>query len=255
MFAFAKDASKFVAAYASVISQSVPHMYLSALPFTPIASRVSEKYLPNYSNTLQFLTGKLDHWPAIQLIMEGHSSSVLSVVFSPDGKQIASGSGDKTIRVWDAETGNVVSGPFEGHTNPVNSVAFSPDGKQIVSGSVDKTICVWDAETGSIVSGPFEGHTDSVRSVSFSPNGKRIVSGSSDKTIRIWDAETGDVVSGPFEGHTNLVSSVVFPCDGKQTTSECADEGRCAQEAENRCLSFTIPKSDCQVVVFHFLFH
>src|SRR3984885_4342130 len=167
MFAFVKDARKFCASYSRVISQSVPHMYLSALPFAPIESRVSKKYLPNYSNTLQIQIGKVNQWPAIHLVMEGHTARICSVVFSPDGKQIVSGSYDRTIRVWDAQTGNVVSGPFEGHTKAVNSVAFSPDGKQIVSGSDDKTIRVWDAQTGNVVSGPFNGYTHFVSSIVF----------------------------------------------------------------------------------------
>ena len=70
------------------------------------------------------------------------------MAFSPDGKRIASGSGDKTVRVWDAATGQPVGQPLTGHTDGVTSVAFSPDGKRIVSGSDDKTVRVWDAATG-----------------------------------------------------------------------------------------------------------
>jgi WD40 repeat protein len=100
---------------------------------------------------------------------------------------------DQTIRVWDAETGDVVVGPLKGHTNVRSSpVAFSQDSKRIVSGSKDRTIRVWDAETGEVVLGPLEGHTSWVSSVAFSQDSKRIVSGSKDQTIRVWDAETGD---------------------------------------------------------------
>ena len=78
-------------------------------------------------------------------MLKGHSSAVLSIAFSPDGKKIVSGSYDQTIRVWDAETGKEIIPPLEGHSGYVNSVAFSPEGKKIVSGSYDKTIRVWDA--------------------------------------------------------------------------------------------------------------
>ncbi|KIJ33893.1 hypothetical protein M422DRAFT_264026 [Sphaerobolus stellatus SS14] len=81
---------------------------------------------------------------------------------------------DKTIRIWNSHTGELVSGLFEGHTDGVNSVAFSPDGQRVVSGSYDKTIRIWNAHTGELVSGPFEGHTDGVTLVAFSLDTQRL---------------------------------------------------------------------------------
>jgi WD40 repeat protein len=72
--------------------------------------------------------------------MEGHHDAIVSISFSPDGKQIASGSQDKTIRLWSVETHASIGQPMEGHNNVIFSIAFSPDGKQIASGSWDKTI-------------------------------------------------------------------------------------------------------------------
>src|ERR1700685_4631516 len=124
--AFAADGVKFVIAFASVISQSTPHIYISALPFTPRDSKVAQMFLPQFPHILSLQTGQATQWPAIQGVFTGHKDVVTSVAFSPDGKRVASGSYDNTIRVWGAETGAVVSGPFEGHSSFVSSVAFSP---------------------------------------------------------------------------------------------------------------------------------
>src|SRR6202021_2948435 len=165
---FAEDARKFISAFQKPITESAPHIYLSALPFSPSTSMVSRQYKTQFPRTLHVLDGQQRYWSAELNILQGHDDWVTSVAFSPDGKHIASGSYDKTIRVWDAETGQIVSGPFTGHDHPVISVAFSPDGKHIASGSQDKTIRVWDAETGQIVSGPFTGHDHSVPSLTSS---------------------------------------------------------------------------------------
>ena len=108
--------------------------------------------------------------------------------YSPNGYYIVSGSIDKTLRIWDAETGSAVGKPFEGHTDGVYSVAYSPDGRHIISGSADKTIRMWDAENGSAVGKPFEGHTGEVYSVAYSPDWRHTTSGSNDCTVRMWDA-------------------------------------------------------------------
>jgi WD40 repeat protein len=92
------------------------------------------------------------------------------VAFSPDSKQVVSGSYDQTIRLWDAATGALLQ-MLRGHTNVVYSVAFSPDGKQVVSGSSDQTIRLWDAATGAPLQ-TLPTLTSSVYSVAFTPDGK-----------------------------------------------------------------------------------
>ena len=220
--AFAVDACRFVSVFRQAISQSAPHIYLSALPFSPEKSKVAECYLPKFKNTLSVEVGRSIDWPVDSTVLEGHTDGVLSIAYSPDGKQIISGSGDQ-LRIWDAEKGEVVCGPFIERKGLVYSVAYSPDGKWIVSGSYGWNLCVWDAETGVVVSGPFEGHLHAVSSVAYSPDGKQIVSGSFDHTLVVWDAETGKQVFGPLEMHTGAIYSVAYSPDGKWIVSGSLD--------------------------------
>ena len=136
-------------------------------------------------------------------VLRGHRERIWPVAFSRNGKRIASGSDDGTIRIWDAETGKVV-GELLGHTGVVNSVAFSPDGKLLVSSS-DRTAQIWDVVTGKPAREPFRGDT-AVVSVEFSSDGKHVVSGLVDRTLRKWDVDKRDSVGKPFPGHVFLVA-------------------------------------------------
>lgn len=157
-------------------------------------------------------------------IPQGHTSRIDSVSYSPNGERIVSGSWDKTIRIWDAETGKQIGKPFEGHVDHITSVSYSPNGKRIVSGSWDATIRIWDAETGEQIGKPLVGHEHFVNAVAYSPDGNRIVSGSHDNTIRIWDAETGIQIDKPIKGHTHLISAVAYSYDGKFIASGSWDK-------------------------------
>ncbi|MEH2201094.1 AAA-like domain-containing protein, partial [Nostoc sp.] len=120
--------------------------------------------------------------------LERHSKPVNSVVFSPDGKTLASASDDETIKLWNLDTGKEIN-TLKGHSDWVNSVVFSPDGKTLASASGDKTIKLWNLDTGKVIN-TLKGHNDSVYSVVFSPDGKTLASASGDKTIKLWNLET-----------------------------------------------------------------
>ncbi|KAJ7144094.1 WD40 repeat-like protein [Mycena epipterygia] len=220
---FFADAVKFVSAFAPLIAQSATHIYLSAVPFAPQKSRIAQQFAQYFPQTVAFKSILGTNWPSIQIVLHGHTYPVNSVLFSSDSRHIASGGGDATVRVWDAETGGLIAGPFEGHTKSVSSVHFSPNGKWIASGSADNMVRIWDVQTGALVAGPFKGHTLKVTSVHFSPDGARIASGSQDNTVRVWDTESGTLAVGPIEGHTDAVTSVNFSPDGTTIASGSQD--------------------------------
>ena len=126
--------------------------------------------------------------------LQGHKDSVQSVAFSPDGNLIVSGSADKSLRVWEVQTGNQLR-IMQGHTDTVQSVAFSPDGNLIVSGSRDRSIQLWDSETGHQLR-KLQGHANTVYSVAFSSDSELIVSGSEDCSVRVWDAKGDKLLRG-----------------------------------------------------------
>ncbi|KIX02554.1 uncharacterized protein Z518_08495 [Rhinocladiella mackenziei CBS 650.93] len=152
--------------------------------------------------------------------VNGYTGLVRSVAFSPDGTTLASGSDDKSVRVWDSATGIQLE-QFNSHTDVVRSVSFSPDGTTIASGSSDTSVRVWDAATGMQLR-KLVGHTDSVMSVAFSPDSIVIASGSWDRSVRIWDAATGRPLR-QLTGHIYSVRSVVFSPDGTTIVSSSGD--------------------------------
>jgi WD40 repeat protein len=128
--------------------------------------------------------------------LKGHTHPVWgpivnSVAFSPDGKALASGSVDETIKLWDEATGKSTVW-FQGLTYGVSSVAFRPDRKTLATIEwLDGTIKLWDVATGKNTA-TLKGHSRGVLSVAFSPDGKTLASGSDDDTIKLWDIPATD---------------------------------------------------------------
>ena len=156
-----------------------------------------------------------------QRILTGHTKEVLSVCITPNGKLVASGSVDKTVKVWEARTG-ALKHTLDKHTGAVTSVALTPDGNTLVSGSQDKTVRIWDLDKRLSIHTLF-GHTEPVRSVAISNDGLTVVSGSEDNTIRMWNSISGKLIR-EFQGHTETVKAVSISSDGKVIASGSKDK-------------------------------
>lgn len=149
-------------------------------------------------------------------VQTGHAGSIVSLAFTRDGKVLASGSVDNTIKLWDTATGHQLRA-LKGHDMTVVSLAFSPDDRLLASGGADNTIKLWDLAAGQEKQ-TLRGHTLYVSAISFSPDGKLLVSASADQKIKLWEVATGREVRTIAAGTNpdySLGLRVLFSGDGK----------------------------------------
>ena len=161
-------------------------------------------------------------------LFRGHEYEIWGVAFSLDGKRALSGSGDKTLRLWDVETGKELR-RFTGHTEGIRSVALSPQERQAsrLSSAADETVRLWDAQTGRELR-QFRGHQSEVWGLAFSPDSKRALSGGEDKTLRLWDVESGEESRGlSLNGYMGHIFGVAFGLDGGAAARPAGRKIRC----------------------------
>jgi WD40 repeat protein len=155
--------------FASSIEDHPLLIYLNTLPFTPVDTLLFKTFADH--STPQIFDGYHKSWLPLLQVLNGHELHVHDLAFSPDGTQIASGSFDLTIQVWDVSSGALLLMHFQGHTDHIYLVAYSADGQQIASGSADSSVHLWDTILGVPVFPTLTGHTDRVFTVTFSLDG------------------------------------------------------------------------------------
>jgi WD40 repeat protein len=183
-----------------------------------------------YSNTLVWDLTDLKH-PDNVSIDDTHSSA--SLRFSSDGRTLALGSDNRTVRLWDLVDRahpKPLGGPLTGHGGSVKGLAFSPDGRTLASaGSTDASVRLWDLGDRAhpkALGEPLRGYDDSVLTVAFSPSGRVLATGGGDATVRLWDVSDRahpKLLGEPLRGHTKAINDVVFSPDGTTLASGSDD--------------------------------
>jgi WD40 repeat protein len=193
----AADASRFSFVFADVISASVPHIYLSALPFAPPSSLVSKRYCDLFPRTIKVLHDSAHEegvkWPAMRFSIsashDGDQYEVYDISIHPDGRKVAAAMDDSVAMVFSMTTGETMF-PLSGHMGSVHAIAYSPRGEKIATGAIleplrfprflkksegcnDGCLRMYDAKNGSILFSLSDLHSDWIRSVAWSPDGKR----------------------------------------------------------------------------------
>ena len=202
------------------------------------------------------------HEPGLRDLLKGHAGEVIAVAFTPEGKSLISASCDRTIKLWDVETGKNTA-TLRGHANAILALALSRDGKMLASADGDGQIKLWNAVTGKNIATISESPEDlltlalspdgrilasatsqsklklwdvvsakniavlhrdgpTVRCIAFSPDGKTLASGGEGKAVSLWDVRSGKHIAA-LNGHAGHVHTVAFSPDGKILASGSGD--------------------------------
>ncbi|KAJ5646727.1 NACHT and WD40 domain protein [Penicillium lividum] len=220
---FLLDAKRFFLKNKQIVDIAPLQIYNSGLVYAPTQAMIRRQFEGELPDWIVRLPSVEETWNTELQTLEGHTGLVRSVVFSPDGRFLATGSYDMTTRLWNTSTG-ALEQLLEGHSGGIESVAISPNGQLLASGSRDKTIRLWNIATGVLLQ-TLEDISGSVLSVAFSPDSRLLASGSGDKIIYLWDLDLNTcVLQRTLEGHSDGIESVEFSPDSQLLASGSRDK-------------------------------
>lgn len=238
--ALVQDAMRFLLRHYHTLSHWPLQIYSSAIVFSPESSVVKRENLPKIPVWLRNAPPMEDSWTPMIQTLTGHSESVEIVAFSPDGKQIASGSDDGIIKVWDAITGSLQKTLSGRHSNAITAIAFLPDSKLIISGARDSSLMLWDTTTGDpeVITDHFGtckeyySHLQPLKEddcwphvVAFSADCSQMAAigyDQGEQVIMLFDTGTWDPRK-ILTGHSDSVLSLAFSPDSRQLVSSSYD--------------------------------
>lgn len=226
--AFVQDTMRFILRHYHTLSHWPLQIYSSAIIFSPESSVVKGENLHKVPVWLGRAPPMEDSWTPMIQALAGHLETVRIITFSPDGKQIASGSEDGIIKLWDTVTGSLQQ-TLSGHSKEITAMAFLPDGKLIMSGAHEGSVMLWDTTTGDRQDWfhlqPPEERGSSPYALAFSADCRQIAAAGyshDNELIMLFDAATGDLQK-ILTGHSNTILALAFSPDDMQLISSYWD--------------------------------
>ncbi|KZT31354.1 WD40 repeat-like protein [Sistotremastrum suecicum HHB10207 ss-3] len=214
---FGKDAHKFVSNFAHVIARTPPHLYISALPFAPESSLISQQYLPQFSGTLSVHSGKQLIWSPVDLTFgdrgDFQTKRVLSIAYSPDGTVLIAVTNNNLVWFWNPSTGQSIASFSETNASPACIVEISPDGQYFAIGSNEGDIVLRDFKTQRLIWGPENVGSYEIICLRFSPDSEMLWAGDDKAYLGAWHARTGNNVVSVKKLHGGSGECTVMSID------------------------------------------